>query len=49
MLTHVDPSVETVGRLVPTRLPWTDFEPLGLTAVAVFDRKGIARRTTLTR
>jgi hypothetical protein len=42
LLAHVDASMNTLRRFVPTRLPRTDLEPFAVAAIAVFDREGIA-------
>jgi hypothetical protein len=42
LVAHIDASVETVRRLVPTRLPRTDLEPIALAAITVFDGESVA-------
>ena len=41
LLADVDTSVNSIRRLVPTRLPRTDLEPIALAAITVFDRKSV--------
>ena len=42
LLTDIDAAVNTLGRLIPIRLPRRDVEPIAPAAVAVFDSEGIA-------
>ena len=41
-IADVDAAVNSVGRLVPVRLPGCDLESSALTAIPVFDRESLA-------